>query len=90
MSRRARLALSLWVIWAVLLWNVVFDHVIVMAGREYLAAAVRAATLGLPYVHMDDFMRPAIVRGLAIASVSAAIVLAVGVTALRFAGAGQR
>ncbi len=90
MNRRARLALLLWVIWAVLLWNVVFDHVIVVAGREYLVAALRAPTLGLPYVRMDDFMRPAVTRAFIIATGSAGLVLAVGFTSLAFARAGQR
>jgi hypothetical protein len=84
-----RLARALWVTWAFLLWNVVFDHVIVVAGRAYLAAAGSAVAGGLPYVHMDDFMRPAVTRGLWIASASAAAVLAVGLTSVAFAAAGD-
>ena len=37
-----RLALVLWIAWAVIVWNVVFDHVIVVAGRDYIAAALAA------------------------------------------------
>ena len=37
------LARGLWIVWAIVVWNVVFDHVIVVAGREYLAAAIVAA-----------------------------------------------
>jgi hypothetical protein len=85
-----RLARALWIAWAVLLWNVVFDHVIVVAGREYIGAAGRAVSLGLPYVRMDDFMRPAVTRGLWIASASAALVLIVGLASLRVAAAGDR
>ncbi len=90
MSRRARMALWLWVIWAVLLWNVVFDHVIVVAGRAYIRAAGRAVELGLPYARMDEVMRPAVTRGLWIASASAALVLAVGLASLALARAGDR
>ena len=90
MTRLAHVALALCVTWAVLLWNVVFDHVIVVAGREYIGAAVRAVSLGLPYVRMDDFMRPAVTRGLWIASASAALVLVVGLASLRVAAAGDR
>jgi hypothetical protein len=39
----ARLARALWIVWAVLVWNVVFDRVIVVAGRSYITAAYRAA-----------------------------------------------
>ena len=35
----ARLARALWIIWAIIVWNVVFDQVIVRAGRDYLVAA---------------------------------------------------
>jgi hypothetical protein len=80
-----RVARVLWIVWAVLLWNVVFDHVIIMAGREYLHAAGTAVARGLPYVRMDDFMRPAVTHGIWIASGSAALVLAVGFTSLAFA-----
>jgi hypothetical protein len=85
-----RVARALWVVWALLLWNVVFDHVIVVAGREYIGAAGRAVLQGLPYVHMDDYMRPAVTRGLWVASASAIVVLAVGLTSIAFAGAGDR
>jgi len=88
--RLARLALALWVIWAVLVWNVVFDHVIVAAGREYIRAASRAVNVGLPYVRMDDFMRPAVTRGLWTASAGAAVLLAVGAASIAVARAGQR
>ena len=85
-----RLALALWIVWAILVWNVVFDHVIVVAGREYIRAAAAALSSGLPYVRMDDFMQPAVTRGLWVASASAAIVLAVGLTSLAFvAAAGE-
>ena len=83
-----RVARALWIVWAIVLWNVVFDHVIVVAGREYLAAASTAVDRGLPYVRMDDWMRPAVAHGLWIASASAALVLSVGFSSLAFA-AGQ-
>ena len=78
------IARGLWIIWAILVWNVVFDHVIVVAGREYLAAAVTAAYKG-NYVRMDDWMQPAIARGLWIATGSAALILLVGFAAIRYA-----
>ncbi len=85
-----RLARALWVTWAVLLWNVVFDHAIVVAGRAYIHAAGVAVAHGRPYVRMDDYMRPAIAHGLWIASASAALVLLVGLTSLAYAAAGDR
>ena len=85
-----RIAVTLWVAWAILLWNVVFDHVIVVAGREYIHAALDAVRLGLPYARMDDIMQPAVGRALWIATASAAAVLFVGLTSIRYALAGDR
>ena len=77
----ARLARALWIIWAVLLWNVVFDHVIVVAGRSYIAAAGRAAASATgPFANMDDWMRPAIARGFWIATAAGAAVVLLGLT----------
>ena len=78
------IARGLWIVWAILAWNVVFDHVIVVAGREYLAAAIVAANSGA-YARMDDWMRPAITRGLWIATGSSALILLVGFAAIRHA-----
>ena len=46
--RASHIALLLWLVWAVIVWNVVFDHVIVVAGREYIAAAQARAMRGAP------------------------------------------
>jgi hypothetical protein len=84
-ARAARVARALWIAWALIVWNVVFDHVIVVAGRAYLSAAVRAVRSGAGYVAMDDWMRPAISRGLWIASAWAAAILLTGLVAVAFA-----
>ena len=84
-GRAVRFAHGLWIAWAVIVWNVVFDHVIVVAGRAYISAAVTAANGAGPYARMDDWMRPAVGRGLWIASASAGLMLVVLLVALRFA-----
>jgi hypothetical protein len=78
-----RIAQALWIVWAIVVWNVVFDHVIVVAGREYIAAAFAAARGGGPYAHMDDWMRPAVARGLWVATASAGVILLAGFAAIR-------
>jgi hypothetical protein len=86
----ARLARLLWIAWAVVVWNVVFDHVIVVAGRDYIAAANRAAFATPPhYETMDAWMRPAGARGLWIASASAGVILTAGLLLVRAAGASS-
>ena len=81
--RAVRLARVLWSTWAVVVWYVVFDRVIVVAGRAYIVAAEAAARAGGPYVRMDDWMRPATARAFWMATLAAAIILLVGLTALR-------
>lgn len=85
----ARLARVLWIAWAVLLWNVVFDRVIVLAGRSYIAAAGRAVAAG-SFADMDDWMRPAVVRGFWIATASGVLVLLTGLAAVRAAETSHR
>jgi hypothetical protein len=85
-----RVARALWIVWAIVVWNVVFDHVIVVAGREYIAAATRAAYAPAAprrYENMDAWMRPAVTRGLWVASASAGVILVSGLLLVRAAGA---
>jgi hypothetical protein len=78
--RALRLALALWLVWAALVWNVVFDRVIVLAGRGYIAAATAAASADTPrYEDMDAWMRPAVTRGLWLATSIAAAILMTGI-----------
>src|SRR5689334_17421308 len=82
----ARLARALWIAWAVIVWNVVFDHVIVVAGRGYIVAA---QTAGAPRANMDRFMRPAVSRGFWIASAAAGAILVAGLAGVRAAEKGS-
>jgi hypothetical protein len=86
----ARIARVLIVAWAVIVWNVVFDHVIVVAGRSYIAAARAAAVPRLdsgqlsagPFANMDDWMKPAVSRGLWIATAAGGAILVAGLAAV--------
>ena len=87
----ARLARVLWIAWAVIVWNVVFDRVIVVAGRSYIAAAGRAAASAAgPLANMDDWMRPAVTRGFWIATASGASILFIGLAGVHAAGRGSK
>jgi len=77
------MARALWIAWAVIVWNVVFDRVIVVAGRNYVAAARRAADAG-SFANMDDWMRPAVTRGIWTATAAGAVVLVTGLAAVSY------
>ena len=87
----ARLARALWIAWAVVVWNVVFDRVIVVAGRSYIVAATRhtAADPTAPPLNMDDWMVPAVNRALTVATAAAVVVLVTGLAAIAVASRRQ-
>ena len=82
---RKRLAAALWIVLAVVVWNVVFDQVLVFAGRRYVQAASAAASAARPYVRIDDWMRPALDRALWTATLAAGAILIVGLVGVRVA-----
>jgi len=87
---RPRLAWALWLVWAVVVWNVVFDRVLVLAGRRYVWMASSAAIAGGPYVRIDDVMRPALQRALWTATASAGALLGVGILAIVLSARASR
>src|SRR6187200_210737 len=68
------MALALWIVLAFVVWNVVFDRVLVLAGRQYVYAATRAARGSGPYLLVDDWMRPAVARATRTASGAAVLI----------------
>jgi hypothetical protein len=88
-ARERRLALALWIAWAVVVWNVVFDWAIVEAGNRYVVAATAGAYRGA-YVRMDDWMAPAVRIGTCRATAASAAILLVGVAAFRVAAPRPR
>jgi hypothetical protein len=85
MLRPARIAAALWIAWAVVVFNVVLDQMIAVAARRYIIEAIASAGAMGPFVRMDDWMRPAVVRGLWLATGAAAAILAIGLVGLRLA-----
>jgi hypothetical protein len=84
-----RLASALWAVCAFCVWNVVFDRVLVLAGRRYSYAAAVAARQSAAYIPINDWMRPAVTRGAWLASAAAAAVLAVGLAGVFVASRRQ-
>ena len=79
---RRRTAIWLWILWAFVVWNVVFDRVIIDAGREYVRVADAAAQGNSSYARIEDTMRPARSRALWLATASAGVILVVGFLAI--------
>ena len=74
-EKAAPVARALWIAWAIVVWNVVFDHIVVAAGRDVVHTAGLAAATA---VNIDELMRPAVVHGWWIATIAASAILLVG------------
>jgi hypothetical protein len=89
MTRRRSViaAVVLWLAFAFLVWNVIFDRIIVLAGRRYSHdATVLYRTTG-QYLRIDDVMRPAVAHGVRIASAVAVAIALVALIVIRLAAA---
>jgi hypothetical protein len=80
---KQRVATILWIVLAVVVWNVVFDRVIVNAGRAYVMAAYAAGREGGRYERIEDWMQPERSRAFWWATSSAVVILFVGIAAVR-------
>jgi hypothetical protein len=85
----ARLAAALWLVLSFLVWNVVFDRVLVLAGRRYVYAAAVALNQSRSYQRIDDWMRPAVARGVWTATAAGGAILLVGLAAIWLAARRQ-
>jgi len=90
LRQSATLAAVLWLVLAFVVWNVVFDRVLVLAGRRYVHAAALAARAGHPFILIDDWMRPAVASGVRVASVTAIGIAAFGLIAVVIASRVDR
>ena len=89
-SRSVRVAVVLWLVFAALVWNVIFDRIIVLVGRRYSYDAAVLYRGSGQYLHIDDVMRPAIAHGVRLASVVAGAIAVVSLLLIRFAAAHDR
>ena len=89
-ARSVRLALALWIVWAIAAWNVAFDRVLVLAGRDYVYRAATAASASRPYALINEWMRPAVSRAFLIATLIGGSILIVGLALIGFAARVNR
>jgi hypothetical protein len=90
--RAVRLAVLLWLVFGIVLWNALFDRAIVIAGRTYLHRESQARRYNGPGVTIAGVMRPAAARGAIVASCWSVLVTATGLAAVGYAAsrAGRR
>src|SRR5262245_42286559 len=79
-----RTAGLLWIALAFVAWNVIFDRVLVLAGRQYVYSAALAAREGT-YLYARDWMGSAVTRGAWTASAGALAILVIGLILIALA-----
>ena len=78
-------AIVLWLVFAFVVWNVIFDRMIVLAGRRYSHdATVLYRTTG-QYLLIDSVMRPAVSHAVKVASAVAGAIVAGSLLLIRVA-----
>ena len=87
---RRRAALLLWSAFAVVVWNVVFDAVVNEAGRDYLTRQALHQQGQGPALTIPDVMRPAVVRGVRLASLYGGGIAGCGVAGMWLAARRRR
>ncbi len=78
-------AVVLWLLLAAVVWNVIFDRLIVLAGRRYSHDAYVLYRSTGRYLLINDVMRPAIAHAVRVASAVAGTLAVVALVAIRFA-----
>ena len=76
--RRLQMAIALWVAFAFVAWNALFDFLVVRAGREYLHAAAIAERDGHQHLLIAEWMGPAVKRAFLYASLLGVAILGCG------------
>jgi ABC-type Fe3+ transport system permease subunit len=88
--RRRRAAILLWAAFAVVVWNVVFDAVVIEAGRDYLTRQALHQQGQGPGVTIPSVMRPGVLRGVRLASLFGGGVAGCGLVAVWVAARCRR
>jgi hypothetical protein len=88
-DRRVRLAVILWLVFAAVVWNVIFDRVLVLAGRRYVWRAYMAAA-GDEFLPINDVMPDAIRNGIQVATMWAGLLALVGLALIAVAARRRR
>jgi len=78
-------AIVLWLVFAFVVWNVVFDRIIVLAGRRYSHDATVLYRSTGQYLLIDSVMRPAVAYGVKVASALAGAIVVVALLLIRVA-----
>ena len=81
MTKPVRLALGLWAVLAIVVFNVTFDWQARLAGHAFAAAQVQRHLSGQPVATINDGLRPLVRAAASQSGIWLALILATGVVA---------
>ncbi len=90
MTPSVRLALGLWLAFAVVVWNVSFDRQTKTAGHAFLQAQISRDMRGLPVSTINEGFRPAVRAAAARSSAWSLAIFGTGVAATAWAARKTR
>ena len=83
--RKVVVAVALWLLFAAVVWNVIFDRLIVLAGRRYSHDAYVLYRSTGRYLLINDVMPSAVAHAARVASAVAGSIAVIAMIAIRFA-----
>ena len=89
MTRR-RLAIALWILFAFVTWNVVFDRAVTTAALGFTREQIVRYQQGASTASMDTAFRPRVRQAVLTASAYSGAVLLAGLLLIRFANRNPR
>ena len=81
--RRQRIALTIWIVLAVALWNGIFEMMVVRGVKEYLFRAALHEVGRRPFTPIGDVMDPAIFHATWVATLWTSIILLAALVTIR-------
>jgi hypothetical protein len=73
-----RVVLALWLAWAFVTWNVVFDRAVAVAGAEFTRDQIARHQQGEPVAFIEEAFTPRVRAAAVEASLYAAVILVAG------------
>jgi len=86
LPRRDRILVIVWIVLAVVLWNAIFEMLIVQGVKQYLFRAAMHDAGRAPFVAIADVMNAAIYRATWVATMWTSIVLLAAMLTMRWRG----
>jgi hypothetical protein len=90
LARRQRVAVAVWAVLAVALWNGIFEMMVVRGVKDYLVYAALYDAGRRPFTPIADVMDPAIYKATWVATLWTSVVLLAALLTIRWLGRPER